>query len=254
MIKKEQMRYTINSTYYPHYLNIQRRLDRNYRKYKKTGSDKYKTKIIYYKQLVKERNKYLDSLNKTSKKIEEKTLKPYFNLINYERKNNTIHNPNIKTTIKTMLKRRVCRGNFYLPRLGLKDIIYAKRHNKTLKEVYCQKLIQKEQLHYLSKNHNQKRLERNCYKYKKNKKNRYKRRMGRRGEKFVSRMEYLDLLYNTSRAINNKSIKEFNRSESKSNKTSRRKHNKTLEKNLDGAIKEFDKQTRKKRDLSLNKV
>ena len=128
MIKKEQIRYAINSTYYPHYLNIQRRLDRNYRKYKKTGSDKYKTKIIYYKQLVKERNKYLDSLNKTSKKIEEKTLKPYFNLINYERKNNTIHNPNIKTTIKTMLKRRVCRGNFYLPRLGLKDIIYAKRH------------------------------------------------------------------------------------------------------------------------------
>ena len=99
--------------------------------------------------------------------------------------------------------------------MGLKDIIYAKRHNKTLKEVYCQKLIQKEQLHYLSKNHNQKRLERNCYKYKKNKKNRYKRRMGRRGEKFVSRMEYLDLLYNTSRTINNKSIRKYKQVENK---------------------------------------
>ena len=82
LIKKEQIRYAINSTYYPHYLNIQRRLDRNYRKYKKTGNDKYKAKIIYYKQLVKKQNKYLDSLNKTSKKNEEKTLKPNFNLIN----------------------------------------------------------------------------------------------------------------------------------------------------------------------------
>ena len=209
--------------YYMYKNYFQSTLERNIRKYKKTGDKKYKDKISYYGQLVNNRNKYLDYLYNVSRKIENKSINEYLKLKNSSinltqaketvddiKIPNNIQKQDVKNTLKTIFKRRISRFNLYIPKLGLGNILYAKRHNKSIREVYCQNLIKRERLHLLHKsNYHQDRLDRNVKKYKDKQKTRYKRRIERHWAKVKKRQEYQDLLYTTSRAIDNKVVNKY---------------------------------------------
>lgn len=216
LIKQEQKYYMYNN-------HSQGRLERNIKKYRKRGKYKYNEKILYYKKIVEGRNEYLDHLYNVSRKIENKSINEYLKLkkgsINLRQAKETVDDikiPNniqkqdVKNTLKTIFKKRIRRFNFNIPILTLGDIIHARRHNKSIREVYCQNLIEKERLHLLHKsNYHQDRLDRNVKKYKKKQKSRYEKRIGQHWAKVQKRQEYQDLLYTTSRAIDNKVIDKY---------------------------------------------
>lgn len=92
----------------------------------------------------------MDRLHNISRKIENKSINEYLKLknglINLKQTKesvddikipNNIQKQDVKNTLKTIFKRRICHLNFNIPILTLEDIIHARQHNKSIREVYC---------------------------------------------------------------------------------------------------------------------